>query len=345
MYTPPPFHERRPDLVLPVRSDPTGVRGPTRGEARGPRWRTTSRGLVVPATVERTAGQRVVEAAAVLGEDEAVTGWAALHWGGAAWFDGTRDGVVPLEVPVVARRHLVAQDGFAVSQEFLHPDEIIVVDGLPVTVAVRSVVYEMRYAASLGDAIVALDMACYSDKVSLAEVATYIRDLGPVTGIQQARDALAEGEENSWSPQESRMRGVWTRRAGLARPLCNAPVFTVDGRHVGTPDFLDPELGLSGLYNGSEHLTLVGASTDLKQEAAYRDLGLEPIVMLSTDWLDLDAFVERIHSAARRARSARGPRRWTADPPPWWTPTHTVARRRALDDAERARLLRYRRAA
>lgn len=345
MYAPPPFHERRPGLVLPVRADPTGVVGPTRGASRGPHWRTTSRGLVVPSDVARSAGQRTVEAAAVLQEDEAVTGWAALHWTAATWFDGTRDGVVPLDVPVVARRHLIAQPGFVVSQEFLHPDEIEVVDGLPVTAAVRSVVYEMRYAAGLGDAIVALDMACYSDVVSLAEVAAYLEKLGPVTGIQQARDALAEGEENSWSPQETKMRGLWTRRAGRPSPLCNAPVFTLDGQHVGTPDFVESTTGLVGLYHGDSHLSLVGASKDNRQDADYRELGLEPVAMFATDWLDVDAFVARLLSAARRARSARGPRLWTVDPPPWWTPTNTVARRRALNASERARLLRYRRAA
>lgn len=299
----------------------------------------------MPAGVEQTAGQRIVEAAAVLRNDEAVSGWAALHWAGAAWFDGTVDGVAPRDVPVVARRHLVGQSGFSVSQEFLHPGEIEVVDGLPITAAVRSVVFEMRYGARLGDAIVALDMACYSDEVSLDEVAAFVDALGPVTGIQQARDALAEGEENSWSPQETRMRGVWTRMAGLSRPLCNWPVFTLEGQHVGTPDFVEPEVGLLGLYNGSDHLTLVGASSDLRQESAYRDLGLEPVTMLATDWQDLDGFVERLHAARRRARSARGPRTWTVEAPGWWTPTHTVARRRALDTAQRARLLRYRRAA
>ena len=163
--------------------------------------------------------------------------------------------------------------------------------------------------------------------------------------IQQARDALVEADENSWSPQETRMRGVWTRRAGLPRPLCNAPVFTLDGRHVGTPDLVDPETGLAGQYNGSDHLSLVGAATDVKQEAAYRDLGLETVTMLATDWRDLDGFVERLHAAARRARSGPRSRAWTVDPPDWWTPTHTVARRRALDAEQRARLLRYRRAA
>jgi hypothetical protein len=335
----------RQGLVAPVSIDPAGRRGPTEGQARGAGWRRSSRGLYVPAGTAASVDQRIVEAGAVLREEEAVTGWAALRWSGATWFDGTRDGVVNLDVPVVARRHLVAQRGFSVSQEFLHPDGIEVVEGLPVTAAVRSVVFEMRYAAGLGDAIIALDMACYSDKVSLSEVASYLQSLGPVTGIQQARDALAEAEENSWSPQETKMRGVWTRLAGLVRPLCNAPVFTLHGEHVGTPDLIDPQTGLLGLYNGSDHLSLVGASTDLKQESTYRNLGLEPVTMLATDWVDLRSFIERLHSAGRRAREVHGPRAWTVEPPAWWTPTHTVDRRRALDAGQRARLLRYRRAA
>ena len=62
----------------------------------------------------------------MLGIDEAVTGWAALRWMGAAWFDGTARtashsarraaaGPPAIELP---RRAL------AVSQEFLHPDQI-----------------------------------------------------------------------------------------------------------------------------------------------------------------------------------------------------------------------------
>lgn len=334
----------RAGVVVPVPIDATGLHGPTPRQARGPRWRTSSRGLHVPAQVPASAGQRIAEAAAVLHDDEAVTGWAALHWSRAAWFDGTVDGVVPRDVTLVARRHLVRQPGFEVSQEFLNPREIDVVDGLPLTRAVRSVVFEMRYASSLGAAVEAIDMACYADLVSIAEVAAYVAALGPVTGIQQARDALAEADENSWSPRETRMRGVWTRRAGLRRPLCNVPVFDLDGRHVGTPDMVDPVSGLVGLYHGDSHLSLVGAAGDAAKEDAYRDLGLEPVAMLAPDWGDLDAFTARLLAGARRAarHTARG---WTLTPPAWWTTTDTVEKRRALTDRQRAKYLRYRRVA
>lgn len=345
VFTPSPFHRRRPGLVAPVSLDPRGLEGPTRGRARGPQWRTTSRGLVVPAHVHPTPQQRALEASALLREGEAVTGWAALNWAGGAWFTGSVDGADVRDVPIAARRHVVTQAGFHVSQEFLAPGEIAVVDGLPITRALRSVTFEMRHAPTLGDAVVALDMACYSDLVSVAEVAAYVAGLGPVTGIQQARDAVAEGEENSWSPQETRMRGLWVKRAGLARPRCNAPVFTLDGRHVGTPDLIGPELGLVGEYHGSAHLSLAGAATDIKKDAAYRDLGLETVAMVASDWADPDDFVARLQSAARRARGRTAAPGWTLDPPAWWTSTHTVAQRRALGEVGRRRYLGYRRAA
>ena len=331
--------------MVPIRTDPTGLVGPTPGQARGPHWRRTGQGFYVPAHVEPSTDQRIVEAAAVLRNGEAVTGWAALHWMGAAWFDGAAGPTSLRDVPLLARRDRAAPTGAAVSQEFLHPDEITTIDGVPVTSAVRSVVHEMRFARTLGDAIVALDMACYSDLVSLGEVAAYVGALGPVTGVQQARDALAHGEENSWSPQETRMRGVWKGWTDIEHPLCNRPVFSLGGRHVGTPDLVAPALGLVGQYNGSDHLSLAAAAADTKKDAAYRDLGLETVTMLATDWNDVGDFLERLEAAAGRAAERTGTPLWTLDEPAWWTPTHTVELRRGLRGPSRQRLLRYRRTA
>ena len=111
------------------------------------------------------------------------------------------------------------------------------------------------------------------------------------------------------------MRGVW-RMAGLGDVLCNRPMFTLDGRHVGTPDLLQPTIRLIGQYNGAGHITLAGTATDVKKDAAFRDLGLEPVTMLATDWTDLGDFVQRLQAAARRAASAPSMRAWTLEPLP-----------------------------
>lgn len=345
MDIPLPFHANRPGLVRPVRVDDSGLLGPTRRQARGNRWRTTSRGLFVPSEVELSVEQRIVEAAAVLRDGEAVTGWAALRWLGAEWFGGATATGAPLDVPLVSRRHVLAQDGFSISQEFVHPAQVLEVDGLPVTTPSRSVVFEMRHAAGLGDAVIALDMACYADLVSLNEVAVFVAQLGPVTGIQQARDGIAESDENAWSPMEVSMRRVWTRVAGLPRPLCNAPVFTLDGHHLGTADLIDPEVGIAGEYNGALHLLGSQMATDLRRESAFREAGLETVTMVAANWGDIDEFARRLRRAYLRARDSGRPKRWTLDPPDWWVPTRTVEQRRSLDEGQRDRFLRYRRAA
>ena len=52
-----------------------------------------------------------------------------------------------------------------------------------------------------------------------------------------------------------------------------------------------------------------------------------------------DEVAARIVAARERALSHSNLRLWTIDQPAWWIPTETVAQRRALSEAERARLL------
>ncbi|MEU0266595.1 hypothetical protein [Nocardioides sp. NPDC006303] len=88
-FEPQDFHGNRPWLVRPVRIDPAGKVGPTRGQVAGKGWRRASRGFYLPARYTAdTPEQRIVEAAMVLGPHDAVTGWAALRWLGAEAFDG-----------------------------------------------------------------------------------------------------------------------------------------------------------------------------------------------------------------------------------------------------------------
>src|SRR6188508_1971228 len=83
-------HPFRPHLVIPCRRDPAGKSGPTVDETRGTSWRRGSWGLYVPAWVEPTTEQRIVEASYRLPSYGGVTGWAGLHWLKAErWFDGT----------------------------------------------------------------------------------------------------------------------------------------------------------------------------------------------------------------------------------------------------------------
>ena len=327
--------------------DPAGVAGPTPAQARGQAWRRTSHGLYVPAAVDRhLPEQRIVEAAAVLPAYGGVTGWGALRWSGAHWFSGLApDGLSPLPVVLVtAGDDIRPQPGIQVSAERLDPTELTVCDGVRLTVAVRSVCFEMRYAASTRAAVVAADMAMAADLVSIDELAAFVAAQSGWTGIPRCREALALANENSWSPREtSHLRLVWVLDAGFPPPLCNVPVFDRAGRHVGTPDILDEEAGVAGEYDGSLHLQGSQRARDVRREEAFRSLGLEYFTIVAEDAGDREAVVRRMQSTRGRARFASpSTRAWTIAPPPWWIPTETVELRRALTAEQRRRVFRHR---
>jgi hypothetical protein len=337
----------RAGVARPRPIDPTGVDGPTRAQARSKRWRRSSRGLYVPVDdYPDGVAQRIVEAAAILPPDSAVTGWAALHWSGADYFGGLRADGTLLDVPLAVSNHAVRpQPGSRISAERLPPRDLIDVDGMPLTRHVRSVAFEMRRAPSLVAAVRVLDMAAAADLVSLEEMLAYTSaELSGWTGVEQLRAAIGWADENCWSPMETEMRLLWTSQLHL-RPVRNRPVFDRDGHFIATPDLLDEDAGVCGEYDGDVHLDRDQRSQDISREAALRGVGLEVVTMTASDRRDVRPYLQRVREARSRARVLKpAERAWTIDPPPWWTPTDTVEQRRALDDWQKARYL-HRRAA
>ncbi|WP_193610808.1 hypothetical protein [Nocardioides lijunqiniae] len=343
-------HTGHPRVVVPVPVDPEGVAGPTPNQARGPRWRRTGPNLFVPASVSADLPeQRIVEAAQLIPGYGGVTGWAALCWMGGRWFRGDElgRGRAPAmrDVTLATMLHARSHPGVLISEERLNTREILVEDGLPLTIPARSVCFEARYAAGLPAAVRAFDMAAYNDLVSLEECAAYLPHLGGWTGVPQCRAALALAEENAWSPREVDMRLIWRPEPDRPRLLCNVPVFDLDGRLIGTPDLLDPVAGVVGEYDGAHHLAGPQRTKDVRREAALRRAGLEYVTMLAGDSPDPHHFEWRLRDCYRRAeRRTLEERRWTLERPSWWVPTDTVEQRRALTASQRARLLSHRRA-
>lgn len=333
------WSDERPHVVMPVPLDPNGRAGPTTRQSRGRRWRRVWRGLYVPASVDSDdAQQRVMEAAVLLPNVGAVTGWAAYAWAGAKWFAGMGEGR-PVTLATYGHR-ILAQPGLAVSAERMPPQERCWVDGLPLTNPARSIVFEMRYAPDVREAVRWLDLAMASDQVSSTEVAAHVSTLNGWTGIGTAREAISLADENVWSPTEVDLRLLWRIDLGLDALVCNRPVFDLAGRHLGTPDVLDLEAGVVGEYDGKLHLEGKRRATDLTREGLFRAVGLEYVTMVSRDLGDPSGFLRRTLEARSRAhRVPAADRRWTINPPRWWTETHTVEQRRALSAVERQRFL------
>lgn len=342
VFEPPEFDVRRPGLVRPVRVDPDGKLGPTRGQVGGKGWRRTSRGFYLPARFSAdTPEQRIVEASMALGPHDAVTGWAALRWLGAEAFDGV-DHDRELPVPLLVDDHrLDPPQGAVITAERRQRDDRRVIDGLAVTHPLRSVCFEMRFAPTLVEAVKAFDIAAQSDLVSKLEAETYVARLTGWPGVGRCREAIALGDENTWSRMETEMRLLW-RDIGLVDVVSNHPVFDAAGNHIGTPDLLDLDHGVVGEYDGSLHLEGKQRAKDIRREGAFRRVGLEHVTMVAADRRDPTDFLRRTQDACRRAGRDRVAQ-WSVTPPDWWIPTTTVEERRSLTSDQRERIL-YRRA-
>ncbi|ANH38140.1 hypothetical protein I601_1709 [Nocardioides dokdonensis FR1436] len=291
----------------------------------------------MPAYVDTTPAQRVAEVGVLLRGTAAVTGWGALTWRGARWFDGLTVDGTPLPVPVVApTRRLRPQPCLELHEERLPATDVECRDGLRVTTALRSVVSVLRHAGDLDAAVSALEMAYCNDLVSPDEVAGWLAAHPGVPGVVQARAALDLADQNSWSPMEWTLRRLWTERFGSARLLTNRPVFDHSGRHVATPDVIDADTGVSGEYDGVAHHGGARRAKDLRREADLRRVGVEPVVMVAADAHRRTAFWARLEDAyARARRTSASDRAWTLEPPHWWRSTHTVDLRRSLEGTER----------
>lgn len=337
------WEEPRPGLVRPARLDPTGRDGPTRGQARNRRrLRRSSFGFYLPADVDGSnVEQRILEASVVLPPTCAVTGWAALRWLCDGWFTSVDAGGNPLPVDLlISTVDVKAQPGFVVCGEGTGPENMVRADGVPVTVPVWSTAFMMRRAQTLREAVIALDMAAYSDLVSIAEVAALVGNQSSWTGVPQAREALALADENAWSPPEVTMRLYWMAAVEGARPQANVPLFDLHGRHLGTPDLVDVAAGVAAEYDGVVHLPRAQRRADRTRDEVFAEHGIELVRWLSGD--RPGDFLVRLDRPLDRARRRHSERRWTAQPPTWWTSTTTVAARRALTEEQRSRLLRYR---
>lgn len=306
-----------------MRVDPTGRDGPTPGRAAGPRWRRSSHGFYVPVEADRgVPEQRILEESVRLPPGGAVTGWAACRLASANFFDGLLpDGRTERPVPLVVgpRIHRRPVPGVLFLQDRLDADEVRDRFGIPCTNALRALFDEIRLAADLREAVVAMDMMAAAELASVSRMRSYVDARDGWRGVPQVRRALDLADEDSRSPNETRMRLVWVLDAGLPRPLVNRPVFTRDGQLLGYADLFDEEAGMFGEYDGAEHRRASRHARDVRREDLCRRAGLEYFKVTALDLPHRELVVERMLVTRSRARFLPPAQRgWTLSPPPGW---------------------------
>lgn len=296
---------------MPVPVDPSGMRGPTRGSAQRGRWRRTGSNQYVPADVERTVEQRIVEEWARV-PGARVTGWAACRLWGAAFFDGLGpDGMTELPVPLVIDPQRSARGaGVRIVRQPAVPEHEVTRYRIPTLVPGRAALEAARLADDDREAVVALDMA-YAAGMVLPEWVEAVLPLAPPRGLGRVRTAMALASERSRSPNETRLRLVWTEDLGWERPLLNREVYR-EGRLLGIADLIDPVRQLVGEYDGSAHRTRGRHLRDTERAAQLRQAGLEVVTVVGG----------RLHTPEGRRRAAKSLREAAALPRR--APTYTL---------------------
>ncbi|GAA4748152.1 hypothetical protein GCM10023350_36350 [Nocardioides endophyticus] len=304
-----------PGLVVPVRFDPTGVTGPTRGQARGPRWRITSPGLAVPADVgDELVEQRILEAYARSGSRAVVTGWAALRLHGGNFFDGlARDGMTRRPVLIAANGERLGSDArTSVTRDLVPPDEVVVIHGIRCAIVERALYDEMQRIGEVREMAVAVGAACAAQLTSVKRMRAYAATRRWYRDVRLVMEAVELSVEGCRSPQEDRFRQIWELDACWGRPLINRTVLDLDGRFVAMPDLLDPVRGVVGEYAGADHRDIDRHEADVDRQADVRRVGLEWVEVVGRNLRDPYRVITRMEDAA--ARAAGGPRLWTVAP-------------------------------
>lgn len=313
-------------LVRPVRVDPKGITGPTPGQARGRKWRQTSQGFYLPASVDDDLPeQRILEQSMRLPPCGAVTGWAACRLWGGAFFDGLEsDGRTRLPVPLaVGPGGNIRRDArVRLAYDRLPAAQIRVRHGIRVVVVDWAVFDAMRQAGDVREAVVALDMAVAAGLTSISSVVAHLQHRGGATCIDLAREAVPLACAGSRSPNEVRLRLVWELDAGLPRPQVNCPIHDLSGRLLGIADLLDLEAGLVVEFDGADHRGIDRHSRDVAKDEAMRGCGLEVTRITGRDLRTPRLVVRRLLDARARAGfEPRETRRWVARPVDWESTT------------------------
>ncbi|HET7173573.1 MAG TPA: hypothetical protein VFI30_04775 [Nocardioidaceae bacterium] len=287
---------------------------------RGDRWRRSSRGLYVPAQLDASPAQRIVEAAAMLPGYGAIGGWGAAYWRGVRMLDGLSAGgtrAEPVLLCLGPEGKIRPRSGIRISREILPGQELEEVRGLTCTSPLRTAFDGARLARRLDAAVVFLDMMLASGVVAVSELVGYVACRPGWKGVPLARRAVSLANPATKSPGESRLRLLWMFEARLPRPLVNPPVFSrATGQLIGIPDVLDLESATVGEYDGDDHRDLDNHTADNIREERLEEYGFTVVRITRLDLRDPAATARRIRRArARGLRRDRGRDRWTLRPP------------------------------
>ena len=306
------------------------LRGVSRGTLVGPGFERTTYGCYRRAGAVPTTAQRIVDVVAGLPEGAWIAGWAAAYVRGVDMLDGLDDHTmaelpVPVLLPPGQRRR--STSGIVYRQSTRTPRGELV-EGIPVTTALRTALDLALLAPDLTEAVVALDAILAARMLTYDRLVNAGAKLPSRRGARQARTAIQLARVGARSPWESRLRVFASQQLGLLDLEVNRRVFDLDGRLLGIPDLLDLEAGLAMEYDGASwrseraagHRDRAQHREDNEREERLERAGL---VVVRAEKDDLTRYQRKLAERLMAAREDglrrdRSRDRWTIEEPEDW---------------------------
>lgn len=239
---------------------------------------------------ELTAADRAIAAWLWSGKEAVVAGNSAAALLGAKWIDPG----VPAEL-VCDRTRPPAL--IITRNETLGPDEVAVVDGVPVTSPARTA-FDLGRRHGLMEAVIRIDALARATGVTAEEVQPLMDVHRGARGMKQLRRALPLIDAGAESPQETRTRLVLIG-GGLPRPRTQIAVRNVFGAVVARIDMGWEEWLVGVEYDGAQHWTDSRIrANDIDRAAELERRGWR-LIRVSSELLRHrpDVVVDRVRSA------------------------------------------------
>lgn len=215
---------------------------------------------------------------------------AAVH--GAKWIDG-KD---PAEI-LYDNRHAPA--AVRTWSGHVDADEIVVVDGLPVTTPERTAL-DLACRYPVDKAVATIDCLARATRLKMADVELVAERAKGRRGIRRARTALNLVDPGAESPRETWLR-LLIIRAGFPPPQTQIPVRDQYGQLVAVFDMGWEDLKIAADYDGDHHRTdRRRFYRDIQRAEAVAELGWIHLRVTAAD--TQGGIIARVSSAwARRA--------------------------------------------
>lgn len=260
------------------------------------RYHQVFRDVYVPRGMKITPVDKAVAAWLWSGRRATVAGLSAAALHGSVWIDAKH----PAELNQASQHRT---PGIALHSDVLWDDETCLVRGITVTTPHRTA-FDLGRRTGLTTAVIRIDALLQATELKIPDVQALVQRHKGVRGLVQLRQVLDLADYGSESPQETRLRLLYTE-AGMRPSHTQINVFD-SYTLVGRIDMGWPEWKVGVQYDGIQHWTDPRQRTkDIDQNVEYQELGWR-IVRVGADLLRyrrrviIDRTRQALHDAGTR---------------------------------------------